>query len=77
MDDVLDTMVAKEPFVMEVNVHTNASALAGFVNPKPASVEDHELSIEQTTVQFGLALHWQLEWKCRLTASPSMLQLYR
>jgi len=27
---------------------------AGFVNPKPASVEDHELSIEQTTTQSGL-----------------------
>lgn len=42
MDDVLDTMVAKEPLVAEVNVHTNAPAPAGFVNPKPASVEDHE-----------------------------------
>lgn len=32
MDDVLDTMVQKEPLVTEVNVHTNALALAGFVN---------------------------------------------
>jgi hypothetical protein len=54
MDDVLYTMVAKEPLVTEVNVHTNGLHPAGFVNPKPASVEDHELSIEQTTTQSGL-----------------------